>query len=193
MRKIENYKSRILLLIFPVLMLCSFQSEKDRLVWNESRLLSWNDFNGKPEKRFAAASTHYDILKHTAREGNKAVVTIEAVFFKNMSWKKMNWVNDEVLTHEQKHFDIVELYARKLRKAVFETHYTDYNDLLSKLEMLYDRNDKEMDKYQDLYDEESDGSMNGEKQREWNKRVIQELENYRKFKDAVVTVYISQD
>jgi predicted secreted Zn-dependent protease len=110
-----------------------------------------------------------------------------------MSWKKTNWVNDEVLTHEQKHFDIVELYARKLRKAVFETRYTDYNDLLAKLEILYDKNDKEMDKYQDLYDEESDGSMNGEKQREWNKRIIQELDNYRKFKDAVVTVYINQN
>jgi hypothetical protein len=193
MRKRKNYRSKILLLVFPLLVLCSFQSEKDRLVWNESRLLSWNDFNGKPEKRFAAASTHYDILKHSTREGNKAVVTIEAVFFRNMSWKKSSWVNDEVLTHEQKHFDIVELYARKLRKAVLETHYADYNDLLAKLDLLYDKNDQELDKYQDQYDEESDGSMNGEKQREWNKRVSQELENYRKYKDTDVTIFISQN
>ncbi len=161
----------------------------DVLLWQENKLLTWDDFNGKPEKRFAAASTHYDILKTVSQnQGKLTTVKIEAVFFRNKSWKNKYWVSESVLRHEQKHFDIVELFARKLRKAICENKFKNYTDLNSKVDSLYNIYDEEMDVYQDKYDDESDGSMNGEKQREWEKKIMAEIEKLNKYKVTLLEI-----
>jgi hypothetical protein len=177
--------------VFLLLLACSllsFQSDRNMLLWQEGKPLTWDDFMGKPEKRFAAASTHYDIIKKIVRDDKKVTVMIEAVFLRNSSWKKLSWINDEVLAHEQKHFDVVELYSRKLRKLIAEAGYRDYSDLQAKVDGFYGRIDKEMDKYQDQYDEETDGSMNGDKQREWNKKIVMELESMKTFSNQSVHI-----
>jgi hypothetical protein len=178
-----------LFVIFLLILFSFTQHDSAVLIWRADRLLTWDDFNGKPEKRFAAASTHYDVLKHIHKDDEKnATVKIEAVFFRNRSWKKKEWINDEVLAHEQKHFDIVELYARKLRKALSETAFKNLNDLEKKLEALYDKYDKEMDVYQDKYDEETDGSMNGDQQRAWNKKIMKEINELEPYKNINVKI-----
>ncbi|MGZ4089700.1 MAG: DUF922 domain-containing protein [Bacteroidia bacterium] len=172
-----------------ILTLCSFQQGKDIIAWQENVPLTWDDFNGKPEPRFAAASTSYDILKQVNKKNEKlTLVKIEAVFFKNKSWKKKNWINDEVLAHEQKHFDIVELFARKLRKKLSETKFKNHNEIEIKFQELYDINDSEMDKYQDKYDEETDGSMNGDQQRAWQKKIAKEIKELDDFKSTVIKI-----
>ncbi len=182
-----------LLYIFPLLfVLFAFSDNKDVLVWNEKRPLTWEDFKGKPEKRLKAASTHYNIFKTTEQNGPSAEVTIEAVFFCNKSWKRESWINDQVLTHEQKHFDIVELYARKLRKLISGKKYSSYSNLKSVSDSLYKVIDKEMDVYQDKYDDETDASMNGDKQREWNKKIAAEVEALSEYKSTNLQVTFSK-
>jgi hypothetical protein len=173
--------------LFLLLLFSSFlkKDENDILVWEEARLLTWNDFRGKPAKRMSAASTHYDILKTVSEKGS---VTIEAIFFCNKSWKKVTWINQQVLEHEQKHFDIVELYARKLRKLISETKYSSYANLKTVSDSLYAVIDKEMDVYQDKYDDETDASMNGDKQREWNKKIPIEIKELSPYKNSTFTV-----
>jgi hypothetical protein len=182
------------LLTIIIILFCCFRPEdhSDKLVWNESRQLTWDDFRGKPAKRFSAASTHYDIYKNMEEKGNGAHVSVEAVFLCNKSWKKTSWVNEQVLTHEQKHFDIVELFARKLRKSIQSHKYTSYENLKTVSDSLYDVNDKEMDVYQDKYDDETDASMNGEKQREWNKKIMVEIAKYSAWKSSDFTVHFSK-
>ena len=179
---------------FLLLLLCSFfvKDEKDVLLWQENKPLTWNDFRGKPEKRFSAASTHYDIFKTTKQNGPSAEIVIEAVFFCNKSWKRESWINDQVLAHEQKHFDIVELYARKLRKLISEKNYSSYSNLKFVSDSLYKVIDKEMDVYQDKYDDETDASMNGDKQREWNKKIIAEIEVLSEYKNTNLQVTFSK-
>lgn len=190
--KIIKHKLKGIILIFIgffFLFLVSFQTDKNTLLWQEDRLLTWDDFKGKPEKRFAAASTHYDILKKIIKENDKsATVKIEAVFFRNSSWKKKSWINEQVLAHEQKHFDIVELYSRKLRKAIEEKAYKSFNELEDSAEELYTKYDQEMDVYQDKYDDETDGSMNGDQQRAWEKKIMQEVKALDKYKETVLKI-----
>ncbi|MCW3078027.1 MAG: hypothetical protein JWO32_2636 [Bacteroidetes bacterium] len=167
----------------------SFQTDKNILLWKENRPLTWDDFNGKPERRFAAASTHYDILKSlSSKDKSTATVKIEAVFFRHKSWKNKDWLSDEILAHEQKHFDIVELYARKLRKALKENKFRSYSELENKLQALYDQFDDEMDLYQDKYDEETDGSMKGTQQRAWQKKITEELKTLDEYKETAFEV-----
>ncbi|MBK7669141.1 MAG: DUF922 domain-containing protein [Sphingobacteriaceae bacterium] len=185
-------KTKILSLsLFLLLLFSSFltKDEDDILVWEESRILTWDDFRGKPAKRMSAASTHYDIFKTITERGK---ITIEAVFFCNKSWKKVSWINQQVLEHEQKHFDIVELYARKLRKLISETKYSSYANLKTVSDSLYAVIDKEMDVYQDKYDDETDASMNGDKQREWNKKIPIEIKALSLYKNSTFTVSFSQ-
>jgi hypothetical protein len=184
---------RLLIFIVALFFFCFMPGDNtDKLVWNEDRQLTWDDFRGKPAKRFSAASTHYDIHKLMEEKGNAAEMNVEAVFFRNKSWKKTNWVNDEVLIHEQKHFDIVELFARKLRKLIQNGKYTSYEHLKTVSDSLYDVNDKEMDKYQDKYDDETDASMNGDKQREWNQKISNELKEYSAWKKSSFTIRYSK-
>jgi hypothetical protein len=183
-------KFRFFIFFSSLLLLFSFtqKTEKEMVLWQENRPLTWDDFKGKPERRFAAASTSYDILK----EVTKNSVEIKAVFFTQTSWKKTSWINDQVLAHEQKHFDIVELYARKLRKQIKETKFISSEDLKSKVETLYAANDKAMDKYHDLYDEETDGSMNGDKQREWQAKIMKEIKALDAYKETVLQINFSK-
>ena len=174
---------------FILLLAFSFKSDNDILIWKEGRPLTWDDFNGKPERRFAAASTHYDILKSISKKEDESVtVKIEAVFFRSSSWKKKSWVNEQVLAHEQKHFDIVELFARKLRRSIQESKFKNYLEVTQKVNELYDKNDKEMDIFQDKYDDETDGSMNGAKQREWEKKITKEINDLKKFEKTHIGI-----
>jgi hypothetical protein len=167
----------------------SFQNNEEIIAWDENRPLNWDDFKGKPEPRFAAATTSYDILKTIAKKNdNASEVKITAVFFKRSSWKKVQWINDDVLAHEQRHFDIVELFARKLRKKLGDQKFKSYTELEEKLLELYGVNDKEMDLYQDQYDEETDGSMNGDQQRAWQKKIAREIKELDTYKEPVILI-----
>ena len=184
----------MLKVLFPLLILIAFfkGDQKDILVWDENRLLTWDDFKGKPAKRFSAASTNYDTYKNTEEIGHKTQVKVEAVFLCNKSWKRTSWISDEILEHEQKHFDIVELYARKLRRDIKALTYTSYEDVKAKTDSLYDLMDKELDVYQDKYDDETDASMDGNKQREWNKKIAEQIKALSAYKNTTFMVPYSK-
>ncbi|MDO8999956.1 MAG: DUF922 domain-containing protein [Bacteroidota bacterium] len=185
-----NFKLSFLF-IFLLIVLSSFNpSVNEKIItWNENRPLSWDDFKGKPERRFAAASTSYDIVKEVKKINSEtASVKIEAVFFCESSWKKKQWVNNSVLKHEQKHFDIVELFSRKLRKLILDNSYSSITNLESETDSLYKIIDIKMDVYQDLYDDETDGSMNGEKQREWETKITKEIKALDSYKETVLKI-----
>jgi len=169
---------------------CLFtRQESDTLVWNEKRPLHWNDFRGEPEKRFAVASTTYDIKKSAAQiNSHSAFVKIEAIFYCKRSWKKERWISNEVLMHEQKHFDIVEIYARKFRRMILAKHYGSFKELQMAIDDFYPEIDKALDKYQDEYDDKTDSSMNGAKQREWEEKLMKELHSLDEYSAPAFTV-----
>jgi len=183
---------RFLFIIGCLVTFSSFIEQKDVIVWEEGKLLSWDDFRGKPQKRFAAASTHYDMYKTTEQTGEEVKITVEAVFLCNKSWKKITWINESVLRHEQKHFDIDELYARKLRQRIKERKYASYEQVKTVSDSLYNVIDKEMDIYQDQYDDETDGSMNGNMQREWEKKITAELNALSEHKNTTFRILLSK-
>ena len=153
----------------------AYKGEEDVLTWSNNRKLSWDDYKGKPQKRFAAASTVYSLGREVYDDGAVIKARITAYFYCQDSWKKDDWISDEVLAHEQRHFDIVELFARRLRKQLGGMVFLNLKDAEKKVESMYQIVSKEMDLYQDKYDTESDGSMNGDGQRKWNKKIAEEL------------------
>ncbi len=122
---------RILFILLALSSLSFILPDNDVILWKKDRPLTWDDFKGKPAKRFAVASTNYDILKKVLSiNKDSSRVEVKAVFFCNKSWKKERWIDQTVLNHEQKHFDIVELYARKLRKLLHTNTYSSEKNLI---------------------------------------------------------------
>jgi predicted secreted Zn-dependent protease len=110
-----------------------------------------------------------------------------AVFYPNDSWKRKK--KKGVLVHEQRHFDIVELFARKLRKQIQSGTYKDYNDLVEKIERYYDQTDRELDAYQDKYDRMTNHSRNSRRQAKWNSKVEMELDGLSDYKTNTFDVF----
>ncbi len=182
---------KLILLFLGLFLLSSFVGgDKDVITWSKDRKLTWKDYRGKPKPRFAAASTVYSLGRYVDGSGGKATAVIEAYFYCNDSWKKDDWINDEVLAHEQKHFDIVELFARKIRKKIDSMTFGSLKEAEEKVESLYQGLNKEMDVYQDLYDKETDGSMDGDGQRKWEKKIAEEIKSLDAYASKTVVLKI---
>lgn len=78
--------------------------------------------------------------------------------------------------HEQLHFEIVELFARKFRKVILETKFKrNGKKFQNEFLQIYNRIDKEKDAYQSLYDQETNFSRNELKQKEWLEKGIDRI------------------
>jgi hypothetical protein len=183
---------RTLLFILVTLLCVSFSADDGVIVWNKNRPLTWDDYKGKPQKRFAAASTVYSLGRKVLMQNDVPVARIEAYFYCNDSWRNIDWISESVLRHEQKHFDIVELYCRKMRKQISEMTFIDLKDAEKKVDALYETLNQEMDVYQDKYDDESDGSMDHEGQVKWSGKIAAELQALDKYQERFVPLKIKK-
>ena len=174
----------ILSLIFTFLIIAaSAQIEynpKTHILWNEYYKLSWDDFKApKDPSRFGDAGTSVMIIAKPFLEKRKVYYQVYAIFDKSKSWG--NNSSEELLAHEQLHFDIAELYARKVRKKVAELRRTgekkvaNYNKAIN----IILQKSNEID---EQYDKETFHGVISDKQAEWNANIsahLKALEDYK--------------
>jgi hypothetical protein len=159
----------------------SFAQSKDEelLDWSASRKLTWNDYKAQPEPGIddAASTTTYLGIEYNITSGSFGY-KIQSRFSKTRSWGL--YKTAYILSHEQGHFDISELFARKLNKNMSEYQFNKrtYQRDLNK---IYDDILEEKEKMQNDYDKETNHSINKEKQTEWLKKIEKMLEEYKDF------------
>ena len=167
-----------LVVALTALFLGTNATSTDVIYWTSDYKLTWNDFEGDPnykhDYRDISAITVSGIVDYRGCEDGKLIYKIKSYFEKKNSWVKMAGRNDHTLEHEQIHFDITELYARKLRKelaqrafacgeeAAFETFV---NDFLKGWQSM-----------QEVYDMETEYSNEHHEQHEWMGKVQEELD-----------------
>lgn len=152
-------------------------SQHDTLYWENHAALSRSDFLGaEPSISQFAAYTYTIILMEydvsTRREGViQPNFKIQAAFNKKKSWISKSSLSspDRVLKHEQVHFDIAELTARKLRKALQRATYT--RNFRKEINAIYKKQIDLGEAMQEAYDEETRHGLDGRKQREWELKV----------------------
>ena len=153
----------------------SVDSDADIIYWDGIDRLSWADFEAEPRmdiENFHALTSSGIIDYKGCKEG---VITYKfrAYFEKDESWVKEEAITDYHLAHEQLHFDITELYTRKLRKLLSELEFKcgqekDFERFVAAtLENWYNE--------QRNYDIMTRHSLNTEQQREWQYRIKMEL------------------
>ena len=168
----------IVALFFPILAI-SQKIEEEVLRWSPTTKLEWADYKGNPDlKSDAAASTATNLGFEYIIRNNEFSYKITCFFSKDKSWGVVK--TDYILSHEQGHFDIAEIHARKLNKkmADFKLNRNTYRTDLDKL--YYDILE-EKDVMQTNYDNETNYSRDKEKQAEWLKKIekmLEELKNY---------------
>src|SRR5205085_4703224 len=104
--------------------------------------------------------------------------TITCRFSKNNSWGR--YKTEYILRHEQGHFDITELFARKLAKEIKEYKF-DPQKYQQELNKIYKKVMDEKEDYQERYDKETDFSRNKERQVQWLEKIKDELEELDEF------------
>jgi hypothetical protein len=164
---------RLFLLPLFATLLMSFSSDME---WAAARRLSWNDYTGavNSKSKFSAMST-CAIAFQINGKGDTVHVMVKSLFYPGKSWVKTKDKSEALLAHEQLHFDITELYARKLRKEVLGMKL-DAKHAQKQLMNAYQKNFKALTKEQTRYDAQSKHSINKEKQQAWSIRIHKELE-----------------
>src|SRR5690349_706212 len=90
---------------------------EDFISWSGDRLLTWEDFKCEPKTGTdAVASTSTSLGIAYQLVDGKLTYDVTCNFSKVKSWGSMK--TDYILAHEQGHFDITEIYARKLHEAL---------------------------------------------------------------------------
>jgi len=150
--------------------------DSNKILWSNDYQLQWNDFKGYPQKMEGIeAWTAYFI--DCRQEGNK--FGIFCYFERNKSWRIKSKENDYLLKHEQYHFNIAEVYARKLRKQMIVSD-------LKELNKEFNKNYKEMEKVQKAYDKETNHSKNPEEQGKWEIEIDRQLKDLSDFADPFI-------
>lgn len=167
----------LLLLQLPVFLFS--QKENEFIYWSENRKLVWNDFKAAPQKNgdVAALTTTNLGFSYNVING-KISYTIECHFEKNSSWGLVK--NEWILKHEQGHFDIAEIFTRKLFKEISEYQFN-RNTFQKDLNDIYQHIVAEKEKYQQEYDNETDYSRNITDQEEWLKKIADRLNETKKW------------
>ena len=157
------------------------------IYWNENRPLIKSDFRGSTEKRPFQAATYsgLKIMNPVNVWTGKTRVIVESYFGPELSYFKSSERDSVVLAHEQLHFDITELYARKLRKQIAENCSNQY-DYFEKRDAIYKKTELELSLKQDEYDSEvySERSL----QSKWNLWVEKELWELRDYSKKEVPI-----
>lgn len=174
---------------------CVFNFNKvfgQKIIWKEDQKLAWSDFKSKSNNMGNAnvvAYTHcgWEYSAVVSSDSNVPVkIGIQTIFKENQSWKDVKRITDYALLHEQKHFDIAELFARRLRKEV-EEKVVSSGDYIKYFHGIYNKIAKDYKDFQASYDRDTRNGINTIKQAEYNTLITEELEKLKKYKNVEIS------
>ena len=161
-----------------VLSLPLVAQDAEKITWDKTRLLKWEDFEASPKKSLPyKANTNSGLsFSWNATESSGGIILTYKVgsnFYPKRSWVKEIEEVDYLLAHEQLHFDITELHARKLRKVL--SNYEPGPKMKKVLNNIYSEIEQQRQQMQNQFDKETNHSINKESEYKWRKFVEKEL------------------
>lgn len=170
--------------MMPLLMsffLVVAMQKEDPIAWSGVRRLTWNDFKATPDPKSSnAALTSSKISFKYSQSGSNFRYRVACEFDRNASWGKVK--TPPILAHEQGHFDISEIHARKLHKALKQFKVNE-ESLTKEVSAIYQKIMDEQNAMQSDYDNETNFSRNAEKQQIWLEKIKKELERLDEYDD----------
>jgi len=156
-------------------------AKEDGIPWSDKRPLTWADFKGPAPSGsgVVAAETAYTIIHGFRCIGSKFDYRVVAAFRPRDSWVRPALLRTpadsaRALRHEQTHFDVSEVHARRLRRYLAEVMapcYIPTGDLSS----MASRIERDEKAAQELYDRETDHGRAPTVQARWDKDIDSQL------------------
>ncbi|MER2996159.1 DUF922 domain-containing protein [Pontibacter populi] len=165
--------------------ICFGQNENKFFIDWQKDVLTPSNFTIIPDsietgKAGAATVTRflYSFYTKPSSDGGVQVnFSVRNTFYRKDSWFKAGFINDtSLLKHEQMHFDLAELYARKIAKAIAEKKAS--KNIKEELHKITNVLSAELEKQQKLFDEQTEHGLKKEEQVAWHNFINQELERH---------------
>ncbi|MCX2740410.1 hypothetical protein [Pontibacter anaerobius] len=174
----------IFLLCFLFISVSAHCQTNELLLWTEGDKLTWDDFKGVPKNTDydagSALMISYTVCKRSVWNG-KVILKVDCTFDRDVSWVSGE-KTDLLLSHEQLHFDVAELFARRLRKE-FAVNKLNIDNVDNNAKSYSDRIRLEYENFSSLYDIDTQHGTVKEKQLEWEIKVKKELKALESYKN----------
>ncbi|MFT4024745.1 MAG: DUF922 domain-containing protein [Flavihumibacter sp.] len=162
------------LLAFLHLLYTAAPAARAPIDWRERRVLTWNDFKGAPvESAPNAALTSTSILLSYKYGSSGFSYHLQCVFYPDKSWTKVS--SGRILAHEQGHFDITQLFTRKMHQALAAYQPRD-GKVEEDVGNIHQNIAAQQTTFQQQYDTETNFSRNYEAQAKWLEKIATALE-----------------
>ena len=197
----KNHILKNIFFLIGFISLMSFSFVKDDFIlWQENKKLKIQDFKADNKDTIKVNRQQFlgvisaIRIEYSSFQRNKNSVpdfSIKTYFDPNESWMLLK--NDYVLQHEQIHFDLTELYARKMRKSIESlrqknvTNISIYRKKIQRWNAMKEKASNQFDAdNQDYYIKIGQKILfqKNPKQEAWKKKVDRELFQYSLFKNA---------
>jgi hypothetical protein len=161
-------------------------ARQEAFAWSLKRPLVWADFKGDPPRSgSAAAETAYTLLYGARCTGQAFEFRVIAAFRPKESWVRPAILkrpadSTRALKHEQTHFDLAEVHARRMRRHFAEL-IAPCRVSTDDLSEIAERMVKEEHAAQEKYDAETDHSRVAAEQARWDKEVAAQLSTLVKY------------
>lgn len=150
----------------------------DQFQWHEHSTLSWDDFRGAvnavTDRSAAATYCAIGFKTNTPVAGGKPEIIVYNTFYAKKSWVRSDAKIASILEHEQGHFDLCEIYTRKLKEGMGKF---DFNvpDVMQALMKIYSEINNSYEARQQAYEQETLHGTNTAQQKKWRDMINNEL------------------
>jgi hypothetical protein len=154
-------------------------SQGDAIVWSADRPLTWDDFQAKPIRQLDGARSALNYRTAVGCRNQRLQVRVLTVFLPAQSSVTYRIISSGLasrvgLAHEQLHFDLSEVFARRIRRM-----YAELQDPCPRpdqaLDALADPLFREAAETQNRYDDYTRFGESEARQLEWAKRIAADL------------------
>jgi hypothetical protein len=165
------------------------QDTTKMLLWSDKRL-EWSNFsedNSYEKYGNYYSKLHWEYLLYFNKLDsidNQIQIFIGAFIVPNLCWVSKHAVgNYDVLRHEQLHFDIAELFARKFRYDLLQRQIAlkKYKKVINKLKNSYYF---DLTKMQQYYDDDTNHGTDTKRQVWWQTNIFLQLKELELYKES---------
>ena len=155
-----------------------YDSSKDYLVWKQGYLLNWDCYKAEAD---SALLSDFEALTYVSflPIGKTEDATVVCVFDAKSSWTTSE--SQSLLNHHQGHFDLGELYARRIRKDLQELLAN--GELTEKAQL--DAIERNYESYSEdflAYNEQTSHGLDANQQKTWATKITNSLRQLSDYK-----------
>lgn len=140
--------------------------KRQEVQWEPDRIVSRDNFNGYPNFLTPYSAAIYSNFTYQFNEADPNSIEVKTLMYPHYSWIKSKHGNSDYLyRHEQYHFNISEIHARKFKKAIYSLNSTPQN--IFGINAVYKSILAGSYMMQDRYDRDCNHSLLIERQKDW--------------------------